>query len=389
MAQFVRVGARKRQDEETTARSGGHPEGTEHSPHSGEISGLAQIPELGTRTADPEPDPRAPTGTESPAEAHGAATAALLPLPDAMRRRVADTDLDVFPLALGTSMFGWTLGATAAEAVLDRYRESGGNFIDTADSYAAGRSEQLIGSWLRRTGGRDATVLCTKIGRNPENLGLGATGIIRAVEASLKRLQTDHIDLLTFHLDDRDVHLEESLSAVDSLIRAGAVRYLAASNFTAERLLEARVLAANGLPRFRVLQSHYNLMHRAEYETSLALLARAQGLAVMPYFALANGFLAGGYRSRSMIAPDVRGMRIASHLTRRGTRILTVMDRIAEDFDVKLATVALAWLQSKRSICAPVAGVSSPEQLDAVMAAATFRLSRADIIDLDRATAGN
>ncbi|AMB60444.1 alcohol dehydrogenase [Microterricola viridarii] len=324
----------------------------------------------------------APTPTPTPTGAHQ-------PAPGVPRRRVADTDLDVFPLALGTSMFGWALGAGASEDVLDRYRELGGNFIDTADSYAAGRSEHLIGLWMRRSGSRDATVISTKIGRNPDNQGLGTAGIIRAVEASLKRLQTDRIDLLTFHLDDRGVHLEESLSAVDSLIRAGKVRYLAASNFSAERLLEARVLAANGLPRFRVLQTHYNLLHRAEYETSLALLARAQGIAVMPYFALANGFLAGGYRSRAAIATTTRGLRVAAHLNRRGTRILSVMDRIAGDFDVQLATIALAWLQSKNSICAPIAGVSDPSQLDAVMAAATYRLSRADLIDLERASAGS
>lgn len=370
MAQFVRVGARKRHETQETVETERRPEVPEQSPHSGEISGLAQIAELGHRPAMLE---RGPTPQHS----------------DVARRRVADTALSVFPLALGTSMFGWTIGEADAHAVLDGYRELDGNFIDTADSYAAGRSEQLIGSWLRKTRSRDTVVLSTKIGRNPDNLGLGATGIIRAVEASLRRLQTDHIDVLTFHLDDRGVQLEESLSAVDSLIRTGAVRYLAASNFSAERLLEARVLAANGLPRFRVLQTHYNLMHRAEYETSLALLARAQGLAVMPNVALANGFLAGHHRQGAASAPTTRGLRLAAHLNRRGARILAVMDRIAEDFDVQPATIALAWLQSKSNVCAPVAGVSQPSQLKAVMAAASFRLSRTDIIDLDRATAAN
>lgn len=371
MTHFVRVGVRKRHDAHAPVETESQPGVPEQSPYSGEISGLAQIAELGTRTARPE------QGTAQQQS------------PGAPRRRVADTALEVFPLALGTSMFGWTTGEAAADEVLDGYRERGGNFIDTADSYAAGRSEQLIGSWLRRRHSRDAMVLSTKIGRNPDNRGLGATGIIRAVEASLRRLQTEHIDLLTFHLDDREVHLEESLSAVDSLIRAGTVRYLAASNFTPERLLEARVLAANGLPRFRVLQTHYNLMHRAEYESSLALLARAQGLAVMPNVALANGFLAGGHRPGPAASSSIRGMRISTQLNWRGARILAVMDRIADDFDVQLATIALAWLQSKGNVCAPVAGVSHPSQLDAVMAAAAFRLSRADIIDLDRATAAN
>lgn len=373
MTQHIRVGARKRSDEnQEQAAQPSLSGGPEFSPHSGAISGLADIAELGS----PAPhEPAAPSTPEREAPAG--------------RHRVADTDLTVSPVALGTSVFGWTLGAETANEVLGRYRELGGNFIDTADSYASGRSEHLIGSWMRAEGCRDEMVLSTKIGRDPEFRGLGAVGIEDAVNASLRRLRTDRIDVLTFHVDDRDVELEESLSAVDALMRAGKVRYLAASNFTAERLLEARVLAANGLPRFRMLQTNYSLLHRTEYESALALVARAQGLAVMPYFALANGFLAGGYRSRASIKSSTRGLRVGAHLNRRGARVLSVMDRIAGDFNVQLATIAIAWLQAKSSVCAPVVGVSSAAQLDAVMAASAFRLSRTDMIELDRATAAN
>lgn len=340
----------------------------EVSPLSGPISGLADIPELGPRSLAPsEPQARTP----------------------AARRRVADTELRVAPVALGTSVFGWTLSSQASTDILDRYRELGGNFIDTADSYSAGRSEHIIGSWMKSERCRDEIVLATKIGRNADFEGLGAQGISRAVDASLERLQTDHIDVLSFHFDDQDVELEESLGAVDALMKAGKVRYLAASNFSADRLLEARVLAANGLPRFSVMQAHYNLLHRSEYEQSLAFVARGQGLAVMPYFALANGFLSGAYRSRNVIEPTTRGARIAAHLTRRGTRVLSVMDRISSDYDVPLPTIAIAWLQGKNNVCAPVVGVSNAEQLDAVMAAAEFRLSRTDTIELDRASAGS
>ncbi|MFC6357278.1 aldo/keto reductase [Luethyella okanaganae] len=303
------------------------------------------------------------------------------------RRHLADTALWVFPLALGGSVFGWTLDAERTTSILDRHRELGGNFVDTADSYAAGRSELFIGDWMRERRCRDEIVLATKIGRHPDNPGLSPESIVGAVDASLGRLQTDRIDLLYFHEDDPSVPLEESLGAVDALIRAGKVRYLAASDFTAERLIEARVLAANGLPRFRALQTHYNLMHRVAFEASLALVARAQALAVMPYFALANGFLAGGYRSRSALKNTTGGARATAYLNRRGNKVLTLLDRVAGEHDVPIATIAVAWLQAKHGVTAPVTGVSVATQLDAIMDAARVRLSRADMLDLDRATA--
>jgi len=301
-----------------------------------------------------------------------------------VRRRIADTELYVHPLALGCSVFGWTADGAMSRRILDRHRDLGGNFLDTADSYAAGRSEVLIGSWLRMSGVRDQTVIATKIGRNRDNPGLDPRNIAGAVNASLERLGTDYIDLLYFHFDDDAVPLEESLGAMDALIRSGKVRYLAASNFCAERLMEARVLAANGLPRFVALETHYNLVCRAAFESSLALVTRAQGMAVMPYFALAHGFLAGKYRSKADVADTARGVRAAGYLHRKELKVLGTLDRIAAEHSVPPATIALAWLIARGGVVAPVAGASNPDQVDALVAAAGIRLGRGELIELDR-----
>ncbi|WP_022886960.1 aldo/keto reductase [Glaciibacter superstes] len=308
----------------------------------------------------------------------------LSPRESSARRLIPDTDLRVHPLALGGSVFGWTADGDTSTRILDRHRELGGNFIDTADSYAAGRSETIIGGWLHSRHARADVVIATKIGRNLDNPGLSPRSIIGAVQASLQRLQTDYIDLLYFHLDDAAVPLEESLGAVDVLLRSGQVRYLAASNFTAERLMEARVLAANGLPRFVALQSHYNLVRRAEFESSLALVTQAQGLAMMPYFALAHGFLGGKYRSKSDTSATARGARAAIYLNRKALRVLRAVERVASDHRVVPATIALAWLLARSTVVAPVTGASSPEQVEALVAAAGIRLSRAELIELDR-----
>jgi len=304
-----------------------------------------------------------------------------------IRRTIGDTDLSVHPLALGCSVFGWTTDGDTAMAILDRHWELGGNFLDTADSYAAGRSEVLIGSWMRTRGVRDDTIISTKIGRNRDNPGLSPRSIAGAVHASLERLGTDHIDLLHFHFDDLDVPLEESLGAMETLIAKGTVRHLAASNFTAERLMEARVLAANGLPRFVALETPYNLMNRVSFESSLALVTRAQGVAVMPYFALAHGFLTGKYHSKADLTDTIRAGRASAYLNRAGLKVLAVLERIAEDHGVAPSTIALAWLLAKDGVVAPVASASRPEQVDALVAAAAVRLGRADMVDLDKVSA--
>jgi len=312
-------------------------------------------------------------------------TAGDMPAP-APRKMLPDTDLSVYPFALGCGAFGWTADGDASMRILDRHRELGGNFLDTADTYATGRSEVLLGTWMRSRRARDTTVVATKIGRNHDFPGLSPRSIIGAVHASLERLGTDSIDLLYLHLDDQKVPLEESLGTVDSLMRAGLVRNLAASNFSAERLMEARVLAANGLPRFVALQTEYNLVHRFEFESALSLVARAQGLAVLPYFALAHGFLTGNYRVKADVSNDSRGNLIAPYLNRSALRVLATLRRIADERGVAPATVALAWLAS-RGMFAPVVSVTEPEQLDGIMAALEIRLLRSEIHELDRASA--
>ncbi|MEB0200347.1 aldo/keto reductase [Cryobacterium sp. 10I1] len=308
-----------------------------------------------------------------------------LPLVGA-RRTIADTDLSVHPVALGSSVFGWTADGETSHRILDRHRALGGNFLDTADSYTSGRSEVIIGSWLRSRKARDSTVIATKIGKNRDNPGLSSRSIIGAVQASLDRLGTDYIDLLHFHFDDPTVPLEESLGAVDVLMRSGQVRYLAASNFSGERLMEARILAANGLPRFVALQTEYSLLQRRGFESSLSLVTRAQGLAVLPYFSLAHGFLAGRYRSKADLHSTTRDARAAKHLSRPGLRVLSVVDRIAADHDTGAASIALAWLLAQAGVTAPVAGASQPDQVDSLIAAAGIRLTRSDMVDLERVT---
>lgn len=239
---------------------------------------------------------------------------------------------------------------------------------------------------MRSRRARDTTVVATKIGRNRDFPGLSPDNIIGAVHASLERLGTDSIDLLYLHLDDKKVPLEESLGAIDALMRAGLVQNLAASNYSAERLMEARVLAANGLPRFVALQTHYNLVHRVDFESNLSVVTRAQGLAVMPYFALAHGFLTGKYHAKADVSGDVRGHLIAPYLNRSSLRALAALRRIAEARGVASTTIALAWLSAK-GMFAPVASVSRPEQLDAIMAAAEIRLFRSEMHELDRASA--
>jgi aryl-alcohol dehydrogenase-like predicted oxidoreductase len=299
-------------------------------------------------------------------------------------RRIGESDLAVYPLSLGASVFGWTADGDTSLAILDRFAALGGDFIDTADSYVGGRSEVLIGKWMRERGNRDDMVVATKVGRHHENPGLGSVSIVRAVEASLERLQTDHIDMLYFHDDDPEVPLEDSLATAEWLVETGKVRYLGASNFSADRLIEARVLASAGLPKFVAIQTQYNLMHRAEFESALRIVAAAQGLAVMPYYALANGFLTGKYRSKSDLSADARSVRASAYVNRKGMRVLAVLDRIAGEHGVSPASVAIAWLLAKRTIVAPVASASRPEQVDGLMAAAGIRLTRAQMLELDR-----
>jgi aryl-alcohol dehydrogenase-like predicted oxidoreductase len=303
-------------------------------------------------------------------------------------RTIGSSDLRVFPLAMSGNVFGWTTDGETAGAILDEYVSHGGNFIDTADSYAAGRSEIMIGDWMRERRNRSDMVIATKVGKSADNPGLGARAITRAVHASLERLRTTHIDLLYLHIDDETVPFEETLLAVDELIRAGTVRYFGGSDHTGNRLIEARIASAQvGVAPMVALQNHYNLLHRTEYEGGLANVAARQNLGVMPRFALASGFLSGKYRSRGDLARNPRGGEAARYLNRRGMRVLNTLESVARAQAVAPATIALAWLLTKPFVVAPVASASRVDQVEDLTRAASIQLSRQQVTELDRISA--
>lgn len=312
-------------------------------------------------------------------------TAAIVGLDSVRLRTIGSSDLKVFPLAMSGNVFGWTADDATTNQILDAYAAQGGNFIDTADSYAAGRSETMIGNWMRSRRNRADIVVATKVGKSADNPGLRARVLTRAVNASLARLGVQQIDLLYLHIDDLTVEFEETLLAVDELIRAGKVRYFGGSDHTGNRLIEARIASAQlGVAPMVALQNHYNLVHRTEYEGDLAQVAARQGLGVMPRFALASGFLTGKYRQKSDLAKNERGGEAAKHLNRRGLRILASLDGIAAAHDTTVASVALAWLLTKPNVVAPVASASAPEQVLDLMASAALQLTRHQVAELDR-----
>jgi len=303
------------------------------------------------------------------------------------RRQLGDSELQVFPVAVSGKAFGWTADTAQTEQLLDRYLLHGGNFLDTADSYAGGRSEIMIGNWLRARRHRDQLVLATKVGKSADHPGLASRAIMPAVEASLRRLRTDRIDLLYLHVVDRAVPFEETLLAVDELIRAGKVRYFGGSHHTGDKLIEARVASAQlGVARMVALQNRYSLAFREEYETGLARVARDLGLGVMPRFALASGFLSGRYRTRADIAASPRAKDLAPYFTRSGLRILASLDAVAAETGATPATISLAWLLSRPGIVAPVVSATSVEQIPELVAAAELRLTRQQLHVLDRAS---
>lgn len=303
-------------------------------------------------------------------------------------RRIGTSSLSVYPIALSGTVFGWTTDGPTTTAILDRFAELGGTFIDTADSYAGGRSEIMIGNWMRARGNRDRLTIATKIGKSADNPGLSARAVERAVDASLQRLRVSHIDLLYLHIDDETVPFDETLLAVDELIRDGRVRYFGGSHHTGNRLLEARIASGQlGVAPMVALQNHYNLVHRSEYEGDLARIAAQLDLGVMPRFALAGGFLTGKYRTRADLERFRRGGDAAPHLTRHGLRLLHTMDRMAKQTETSVTTVGLSWLLSRPRIVAPVVSVSSADQLDEVMAAPHHPLARHELTELDRVSA--
>ncbi len=302
-------------------------------------------------------------------------------------------DIDVLPLCLGGNVFGWTADERASFAVLDAFLAGGGSVIDTADQYSAfvpgnvgGESETIIGRWMRARGVRERVVLATKVGRRPGLEGLAPATIRTGIDASLRRLRTDHVDLYYTHRDDPETPLEETLGTFDELVREGKVRHIAASNYDAPRLQEALAVCDRyGLARFVALQPHYNLVEREGYEGPLRDLCAREGLACLPYWALAKGFLTGKYRNGPGDADSPRAGSASAYLDVRGRRVLGALDEVAAAHRVTPAAVAIAWLAAQPTVVAPIASARSPEQLAELMAGARLELGAGEVARLSDA----
>ena len=298
------------------------------------------------------------------------------------RTSLGRTQLSVFPLCLGGNVFGWTADEAQSHAVLNAYVSAGGNFIDTANSYLTehGLSEAIIGSWLADRGDRDQIVLATKVGGGQGAVrNLKADTIHREAHASLRRLQTDRIDLYYAHFDDEQTPLEESLRAFDELVKSGAARHIGASNYSPQRLAAALELQRElGLAEFTVLQPHYNLVER-DFERALLPVAESWDLAVLPYFALAKGFLTGKYRPAGDAGQSPRAKAARSYLDEGGGGVLEALDEVAATHQTTVAAVALAWLRAQPRVVAPIASARTPEQLEQILPAATLELTAAEV----------
>jgi len=308
---------------------------------------------------------------------------------------IGTSDLDVFPLALGGNTFGWTSDRDVSHAVLDGFVAGGGNFIDTADGYSSwvpgnsgGESETIIGEWMAARGNRDSVVVATKVSQHPEFRGLAAANVLAAADASLTRLGTDRIDLYYAHFDDDSVPLAETVGAFNDLVLAGKVRYVAVSNYSAARVEEwIGIARAEGFALPVALQPHYNLVHREPFESELLPVAERNDLGVVPYSALASGFLTGKYRTKADESLSPRGGGAGAYLTPRGLAVLSELDAIADAHDVAVASVALAWLREQPGVVAPIASASRIEQLGDLLASATLDLSADEIARLDGVSA--
>ena len=313
------------------------------------------------------------------------------------KRTLGKSGLEIFPVALGGNVFGWTVDESTAFRILDEFTAAGGNLLDTANSYSrwvpdnnGGESETIIGKWLKQSRKRNKVVIATKVGSpmGPGKKGLSMAHILSAVEDSLRRLQTDHIDLYQSHFDDPAIPQEETLEAFASLINQGKVKAIGASNFTAERLGEAlRISARLGYPAYQSLQPRYNLYDRQEFEEALSSLCREKGLGVITYYSLASGFLTGKYRSSYDLTKSERGATAGRYLNTRGFRILEALDRVAGRYHAQLSSVALAWLMARPGITAPIASVTNLTQLKDLLHSTTLALDADALSILNEASA--
>ena len=300
------------------------------------------------------------------------------------------TDLTVSDLCLGGNVFGWTADQPTSYAVLDRFADAVDPqpaFVDTAEMYGAGRSEEIVGGWMADHGMRDRVVLATKASPMDKEHPLAADEIVAAAERSLRRLRTDRIDLYYAHYDDATTPLEESLQAFDSLVQQGKVRHVAASNYSADRLREARGAADRlGVRGYAALQTHYNLVERPVYEDELQAVAEEQRLGVLPYFGLARGFLTGKYRAGERVdSPRAEGA--SAYVGERGDRVLAALGEVAADSGVPMAAVALRWLADRPTVTAPIASARSVEQLADLLPMRDLRLTAGQTKALDDASA--
>lgn len=300
-------------------------------------------------------------------------------------RRLGRTGLSIAPLVFGGNVFGWTADEKTSFSLLDAFFDAGFNAVDTADVYSSwapgnrgGESETIIGKWLKQSGrSRDSAVIVTKVGSEfgPDRKGLSRRWIMQAVEESLKRLQTDYIDLYLSHWPDPDIPYDETLAAYDTLLSQGKLRAIGASNLDAQQMRDALdVAAANGLPRYDVLQPEYNLYDRASYDGPLRNLCIAEEIGVITYFSLARGFLSGKYRSHKDLEGSARGGGVEKYLDGRGMRILGVLDEIAEETGAKQAEIALAWIIARDGVTAPIASATNADQLASLVRSAELTL---------------
>jgi aryl-alcohol dehydrogenase-like predicted oxidoreductase len=313
------------------------------------------------------------------------------------KRKLGRSGLEIAPLIFGGNVFGWTVDERGSFELLDAFLGAGFNCIDTADVYSrwapgnkGGESETIIGNWFKARGKRDKVILATKCGLEmaPDKKGLSKVYIVRAVEESLKRLQTDYIDLYQSHRDDPSTPLDETMAAHADLVKAGKVRVVGASNYTADRLKVALEASAKaGIPRYETLQPNYNLADRTEFEVALQDLCVAEGISVIPYYSLASGFLTGKYRSEADLGQRARAGGVRRHLNPRGLGILAALDAVSARHGATPAQVALAWLLAQPAIAAPIASATTTAQLAEILKCADLRLGAEDLGTLGKASA--
>lgn len=312
------------------------------------------------------------------------------------RRKLGKSDLMVSPITFGGNVFGWTLNEKESFRILDAFVDAGFNFIDTADTYSlwapgnsGGESETIIGNWMKERGNREKVLIATKVGGEitETKKGLKPDYIKRAVEESLTRLQTDHIDLYQSHYDDLNTPVSETMTAFNELVEEGKVRYIGTSNLSADRIKESNQFARDeNMVEYVSIQPHYNLYERQRFEDEYLPLIEEEKMAVINYYALASGFLTGKYRNEKDLGKSPRGGGIKKYLDERGQKILRALDEVSADLGVPQAQIAIAWLLHKPFITSPIASATSLEQLDDLIGAASLKLSSDHVELLDKAS---